>query len=94
MSLLIILSSITTLFFILSIILLIRGISLVKRNEIMEDMISNYQDQEEETKEVLESLLKQMREIDLRGSFESDDEVGTVFTQLKGLIESYNENIK
>lgn len=60
----------------------------------MEDMVSDYQQQQEETKEVLESLLKQMKEIDLRGSFESDDEVGVVFNQLKDLIESYNENIQ
>ena len=60
----------------------------------MEDIVIESQQQQEETKEVLESLLKQMREIDLRGSFESDDEVGTVFTQLKDLIESYNENIQ
>ena len=60
----------------------------------MEDMVSDYQQQQEETKEVLESLLKQMKEIDLRGSFESDDEVGVVFNQLKDLIESYNQNIQ
>lgn len=73
---------------------MIRGISFVKRNEVMEDMVSDYQQQQEETKEVLESLLKQMKEIDLRGSFESDDEVGVVFNQLKDLIESYNQNIQ
>jgi len=90
----IVLSSLVTIFFILSIILLVRGIALVKRNETMEDIIVESQEKQEETKEVLESLLKQMKEIDLRGSFESDDEVGVVFTQLKDLIESYNENIK
>lgn len=90
----IVLSSLVTIFFITSIILLIRGIALVKRNETMEDIVIESQEQQEQTKEVLESLLKQMREIDLRGSFESDDEVGVVFTQLKDLIESYNENIE
>jgi hypothetical protein len=35
-------------------------------------------------------MLEQMREIDLKGSFESDDEVGSVFTQLKTIIEIYN----
>ena len=86
-----ILSSLLTLFFILSIVLLLRGISLVKRSETMEDIILEYQEQQEQTQEVLEDMLKQMREIDLRGSFESDDEVGVVFTQLKDLIESYKE---
>ena len=90
----VVLTSLLTLFFITSIIFLIRGIAFVKRNEIMEDTIIEYQEQQEETKEVLESLLKQMKEIDLRGSFESDDEVGVVFNQLKDLIESYNENIQ
>jgi predicted Holliday junction resolvase-like endonuclease len=87
----IILISLFTLFFILSIVLLIRGISLVRRNEVMEDLIVEYQQQKEETQEVLENMLKQMKEVDINGSFESDDEVGSVFTQLKDLIESYNE---
>jgi hypothetical protein len=91
MSLIIILSSLATIFFITSIILLIRGISFVKRNEVMEDMIVDYQEQEIQTENVLKNMLKQMKEIDLRGSFESDDEVGTVFTQLKDLIETYNK---
>jgi hypothetical protein len=45
------------------------------------------------TKETLEDLLQQLKEIDLRGSFESDDEVGAVFTQIKNLIEQYNDSI-
>lgn len=57
----------------------------------MEDMVSDYQEQQYQTQEVLENMLKQMKEIDIRGSFESDDEVGSVFKQLKDLIESYNE---
>jgi DNA gyrase/topoisomerase IV subunit A len=76
---------------ILSIILFIRGYSLVKRMEILEDMIIRYDEREGQTKAILEMMLKQMREIDIRGSFESDDEVGSVFTQLKGLIETYSK---
>jgi hypothetical protein len=34
-----------------------------------------------------------MREIDLNGSFESDDEVGSVFTQLKDIVETYKNEI-
>jgi hypothetical protein len=33
-----------------------------------------------------------MKRIDLRGSFESDDEVGSVFQQLKSIIEKLNQN--
>jgi hypothetical protein len=44
-----------------------------------------------EYKTTLNNMLESMREIDIRGSFEADDEVGVVFTELKDLIESYNE---
>jgi hypothetical protein len=74
-----------------SILLLIRGINIIKQNELMEDLIEEYQIQQNRTQEVLENMLTQMREIDLKGSFESDDEVGATFTELKNLIESYNE---
>ena len=87
----IVLSSLVTLFFLFSIVLLIRGINLVKQNETLQDIVVENQEEREQTQEILENMLKQMREIDLRGSFESDDEVGAVFTQLKDLIESYNE---
>jgi hypothetical protein len=56
----------------------------------MEDTVAEYELRNEQTKEALESMLQQMRDIDLRGSFESDDEVGSVFTQLKTIIEIYN----
>jgi hypothetical protein len=75
---------------VISIILTIRGFSLLTKIEELEDMISEYQLRDEITKEGLEVMLNQMREIDLKGSFESDDEVGTVFTQLKTIIEIYN----
>jgi hypothetical protein len=41
----------------------------------------------------VESMLERMREIDLNGSFESDDEVGSVFTQLKDIVETYKNEI-
>jgi hypothetical protein len=73
-----------------SIILFIRGYSLVKRLEILEDIIIQYDAREIQTKEVLNLMLKQMRDIDIRGSFEADDEVGSTFNSLKTLIETYN----
>ena len=41
----------------------------------------------------LEKMLKEMRELDIKGSFESDDEVGVVFKELKDIIEKYKSNI-
>jgi hypothetical protein len=41
----------------------------------------------------LENMLAELKQIDLNGSFESDDEVGTVFTELKNTIETYKNKI-
>ena len=35
----------------------------------------------------------EMKEIDIRGSFESDDEVGVVFNELKDTIDKYKNNL-
>lgn len=74
-------------------ILLIRGIGLVKQNEQLVDTINNYDDRQMDTQIKLESMLTKMRELDLNGSFESDDEVGVVFTELKDIIETYKNEI-
>jgi len=86
----IILITISVTLLIISTVLFFRGFNLIERIEKLEDEVSLYELRNEETKEALESMLEQMREIDLRGSFESDDEVGSVFTQLKTIIEVYN----
>ena len=78
---------------IFNILLLIRGINLVKQNERLSDSIKGYNTRELETINTLESMLFEMKEIDLRGSFESDDEVGVVFTELKNTIENYKNQI-
>jgi competence protein ComGC len=78
---------------IFNILLIIRGINFVKQNEKLNDSAQEYFDNQINTQVKLESMLKQMREIDLKGSFESDDEVGSVFTQLKDIIETYKNEI-
>ena len=78
---------------IFNILLLIRGINLVKQNEQLRDVIDVYDDKQLRTQEKLESMLQQMRDIDIKGSFESDDEVGTVFSELKETIETYKNEI-
>jgi len=78
---------------ILNILLLIRGINLVKQNEDLRDSIQLYDDKQDNTLITLENMLGEMKEMDLKGSFESDDEVGVVFTELKNTIESYKNKI-
>ena len=78
---------------IFNILLLIRGINLVKQNEKLSDMIKDYDVRQDNTIITLENMLGEMKEIDLKGSFESDDEVGVVFSELKNTIESYKNQI-
>ena len=78
---------------IFNILLLIRGINLVKQNEKLSDVIKDYDAREDNTLITLENMLGEMKEIDLKGSFESDDEVGVVFSELKNTIESYKNQI-
>ena len=49
-----------------------RGIQLVKQIEELQTELNNSVEYAESS---LEAMLNEMREIDLRGSFESDDEV-------------------
>jgi hypothetical protein len=78
---------------IFNVLLLIRGINFVKQNEQLLDAINEYDSRQIDTQIKVESMLEKMREIDLKGSFESDDEVGAVFTQLKDIIETYKNEI-
>ena len=78
---------------IFNIILIRRGISLVKQNEQLTDIIKDYDDRQDNTLITLENMLNELRQIDLKGSFESDDEVGTVFTELKDIIEKYKNTL-
>jgi hypothetical protein len=73
-----------------NVVLILRGISLVSQ---LEQAQTDYYELNEYTLEKLQSMLEDMRAIDLRGSFESDDEVGTVFTELKDIIEKYKNTL-
>ncbi len=85
----IILSIILTISIVLNIILFIRGMKLVSEIERLTDSVLDAEEIVEESQATLEKMLEEMRAIDIRGSFEADDEVGSVFTQLKALIEKY-----
>ena len=94
---------------ILSIILLVilLGISiyvnfnLLKRNEQLEETYNTLADEYEsmyekmvEFEEVIDLADKKLKEIDSRGSFESDDEVGFFFKELKRLQEEIRNFLK
>lgn len=69
---------------ILSMGLLFVSINLYRKVLFFEDRISDIQDNIEES-------IKTMQQIDINGSFEADDEVGTTFQQLKGIVEQIGE---
>lgn len=81
----IVLLALTNIFFI------VRGTQLVKQ---IEEIQRSYNDFSEDTISALETMLEEMRQIDIRGSFESDDEVGVVFNELKDIIEKYKNNLQ
>jgi hypothetical protein len=78
---------------IFNVLLLIRGLNIVKQNEQLVDVINDYDLRQSETIERLETMLQTMKDIDSTGAFESDDEVGSVFNQLKETIEIYKKEI-
>ena len=69
-------------------ILIYRGVSLIRELESVETRYNEVVEQYEVT---TENMLQEMKSLDLNGSFESDDEVGALFTQIKDLIQYYKE---
>ena len=73
-----------------NIFFIIRGTQLVRQIETIANDMDNLTELSIGT---LEKMLEEMKEIDIRGSFEADDEVGVVFTELKNIIEKYKTNL-
>ena len=73
-----------------NIFFIIRGTQLVRQIETIANDVDNLNELSIGT---LENMMKEMKEIDIRGSFESDDEVGVVFKELKDIIEKYKNNL-
>jgi hypothetical protein len=72
-------------------IIFIVGIrNLVLQNEELEDTLMETLNDVETKVNIAYDALK---DADIRGSFESDDEVGAVFTQIKEIVEKLKETI-
>ena len=71
--------------------LLIGVRNLLKQNEQLEDDLVGTINGVVQT---INEANERMEAADIRGSFESDDEVGTVFTELKGIVKDLNEQFK
>ena len=77
--------------------LLYTTLNLLKKVEAQEDIISNqikilssYQSYLNKFSDIIELSYKRLKEIDARGTFSSDDEVGYFFQSIKQLQETLN----
>ena len=74
-------------YIILSLIIITLGwtsYNQLRKVERLESWVEDYAQRIQDTKQVLD-------EIDAKGSFEADDEIGVVFTSIKEAIEELNE---
>ena len=58
--------------------------NLTRKVERLESWIEDYAQRIQDTKQVLE-------EVDAKGSFKTDDEIGVVFTAIKEAVDEINE---
>jgi len=77
----------------LCIVLFIGIRNLLKQNEQLEDMLNESNLDIIGTRTLVQRTLNTMQDIDSRGAFESDDEVGVVFSELKNAVEQLNKRI-
>ena len=79
---------------ILSVTVVILGFTtfnLLRKNEKAEDILVGYLDYLDKMSKVIEVADARLKKIDHRGTFQSDDEVGSFFDQIKNLQEILNE---
>jgi len=64
--------------------------NLLKKNERQEDILAGYMSYLNKISDTIKFTDKKLKEIDARGSFESDDEIGFFFKQIKQIQEVLN----
>jgi uncharacterized membrane protein len=69
--------------------------NLLKKNEAQEDILASYMTYLNKMSDIVEFSDKKLKEVDEKGTFKSDDEVGFFFEQIKALQDILNSfNIK
>ena len=83
---------------ILSVIVVTLGyttFNLLRKNEKQEDILTAYMVYLNKISDYIETTDKKLKEIDAKGSFESDDEIGFFFKQIQNIQTVLNSfNIK
>jgi hypothetical protein len=65
--------------------------NLMRKQERAEDILAGYLDYLDKLSKVIEISEKKIKEVDIKGSFESDDEIGFFFKTIKNLQSILNE---
>tara|TARA_R100001443_G_scaffold116569_3_gene137382 strand:+ start:236 stop:529 length:294 start_codon:yes stop_codon:yes gene_type:complete len=84
----------TIIIILLSIVCIILGfttLNLLRKNEKAEDIVVGYLTYLDKISRVIEAAETKIKKIDIKGSFESDDEIGFFFKQMKQIQEILNE---
>ena len=79
---------------ILSILVVVLGyttFNLLRKNERQEDILAGYMTYLNKISDYIEVTDKRLKEIDDKGSFKSDDEVGFFFERLKNIQSVLNQ---
>ena len=59
--------------------------NLLRKNEKQEDILTGYMSYLNKISETLETSDKKLKEVDIKGSFKSDDEIGFFFQQIQSI---------
>ena len=65
--------------------------NLLRKNEKQEDILASYLTYLNKISDIIEMSDKKIHEIDVKGSFESDDEIGFFFTNIKMIQDVLNQ---
>lgn len=77
------------------ILLLTYGVyNLIKQNELLEETVVEHLEIFDFVRQKVLDTQVQLKEIDIKGSFEADDEVGFVFKNIKQLADDLTETIE
>jgi hypothetical protein len=79
---------------ILSLMVVILGyttFNLLKKNETQEEILISYLDYLNKVSGIIEFSDQKMKEIDSKGTFSSDDEIGFFFEQIKQIQDVLNQ---
>lgn len=85
---------ITYILVLIIIILLYSSFMQIKKQKKYENIIDDYDNKIDNFINSIENVIKKLDEIDIRGSFKSDDEVGFVWEELKKQISELDNEIK